>query len=109
MRLLRGISSTLRNSTRAKSTSPSAILQFVQSSIPTLVTKTTIYKDEQTIFTTTDNILNLLTFLKLNSKLRFTQLVDICAVDYPERENRFEVVYHLLSVDHNQRLRVTYN
>ena len=33
-------------------------------------------------------------------------LVDLCGVDYPEREQRFEVVYHLLSLKHNQRIRV---
>jgi NADH-quinone oxidoreductase subunit C len=34
------------------------------------------------------------------------QLVDLCGVDFPEREERFEVVYNLLSIKHNQRLRV---
>ena len=33
-------------------------------------------------------------------------LIDICGVDYPEREARFEVVYHLLSVKYNSRIRV---
>ena len=36
----------------------------------------------------------------------FAQLVDVCGVDYPERPERFEVVYHLLSLRHNTRLRV---
>lgn len=36
----------------------------------------------------------------------FQQLVDICGVDYPERERRFDVVYHLLSFTKNQRIRV---
>ena len=38
--------------------------------------------------------------------LAMTQLIDICGVDYPERPERFEVVYHLLSLRHNWRLRV---
>ena len=33
-------------------------------------------------------------------------LIDICGVDYPERLKRFEVVYNLLSLTHNQRIRV---
>jgi NADH-quinone oxidoreductase subunit C len=33
-------------------------------------------------------------------------LIDICGVDFPEREQRFDVVYHLLSLKHNQRIRV---
>ena len=36
----------------------------------------------------------------------FKELIDITGVDYPEREQRFEVVYHLLSLHHNQRIRV---
>jgi NADH-quinone oxidoreductase subunit C len=36
----------------------------------------------------------------------FKELVDLCGVDYPERERRFEVVYHLLSLKNNQRIRV---
>ncbi|MBY0430201.1 MAG: NADH-quinone oxidoreductase subunit C, partial [Rhodospirillales bacterium] len=36
----------------------------------------------------------------------FKQLMDLCGIDYPQREQRFEVVYHLLSMKHNQRIRV---
>jgi NADH-quinone oxidoreductase subunit C len=45
-------------------------------------------------------------FLKDDANCRFQQLVDICGVDYPEREERFEIVYNLLSVTQNQRVRV---
>ena len=38
--------------------------------------------------------------------LRFNQLIDICGVDYPDRAERFDVVYHLLSMTHNLRLRL---
>ena len=44
--------------------------------------------------------------LKDDPKFRFTQLTDICGVDFPERTPRFEVVYHLLSVKMNYRLRI---
>jgi NADH-quinone oxidoreductase subunit C len=44
--------------------------------------------------------------LRDHPNLLFKELVDICGVDYPERERRFDVVYHLLSLHHNQRLRV---
>ena len=37
---------------------------------------------------------------------QFKQLIDLCGADYPEREARFEVVYHLLSLTHNMRLRI---
>lgn len=39
----------------------------------------------------------------------FKILIDLCGVDYPEREERFEVVYNLLSLKHNRRLRVKVN
>ena len=45
-------------------------------------------------------------FLKTDTGCRFTTLVDITAVDWPEREARFDVVYHLLSMWQNQRIRV---
>ena len=48
----------------------------------------------------------LVTFLRDDQGMLFKELIDVTAVDYPEREQRFEVVYHLLSLHHNQRLRV---
>src|SRR5512135_641593 len=47
-----------------------------------------------------------LTFLRDDANCRFAQLVDLCGADYPERERRFEVVYNLLSLKHNRRIRV---
>ena len=44
--------------------------------------------------------------LRDDPNMLFKELVDICGVDYPEREQRFDVVYHLLSMHHNQRIRV---
>ncbi|MDG2243935.1 MAG: NADH-quinone oxidoreductase subunit C [Rhodospirillaceae bacterium] len=52
------------------------------------------------------SILKVLKFLRDDSNSQFTQLVDICGVDYPEREERFEVVYHLLSMTQNLRVRL---
>lgn len=51
-------------------------------------------------------LVGLLTFLRDNSSAQCKQLIDICGVDYPEREKRFEVVYQLLSLKHNQRVTV---
>ncbi len=47
-----------------------------------------------------------LTWLRDDPQCLFEMLVDICGVDYPERARRFEVVYNLLSLRHNQRIRV---
>ena len=52
------------------------------------------------------HIAGVLTFLRDDPKCQFAVLIDICGVDYPEREKRFEVVYHLLSPRQNQRIRV---
>jgi NADH-quinone oxidoreductase subunit C len=51
-------------------------------------------------------IVRVLTFLRDDVNCQFKQLMDVCGVDYPERERRFEVVYHLLSLTQNQRIRV---
>ncbi|GAB6053669.1 NADH-quinone oxidoreductase subunit C [Magnetospira thiophila] len=53
-----------------------------------------------------DRICKVLTFLRDDSGCLFKQLLDLCGVDHPERENRFEVVYNLLSLVHNRRVRV---
>lgn len=47
-----------------------------------------------------------MTQLRDDSSCGFNQLIDLCGVDYPERVERFDVVYHLLSLRQNQRLRV---
>lgn len=51
-------------------------------------------------------IVKVLTYLRDDPASRFEQIMDITAVDYPDREERFEVVYNLLSLSRNQRIRV---
>ena len=53
-----------------------------------------------------DAIARVLSFLNTDAHCLFQMLVDICGVDYPEREERFEIVYNLLSLKHNVRIRV---
>lgn len=52
------------------------------------------------------SIEKVLKFLRDDSQCRFEIMVDLCGVDYPGRDPRFEVVYNLLSVTNNQRIRV---
>lgn len=52
------------------------------------------------------NIVGLVEFLKTDATCRFTTLVDITGVDYPERAKRFDVVYHFLSMYQNHRIRL---
>jgi NADH-quinone oxidoreductase subunit C len=53
-----------------------------------------------------DRIVDMLRFLRDDAACRFTSLIDICGVDYPQRAERFEVVYHLLSMQQNHRIRI---
>ncbi|MGB0747348.1 MAG: NADH-quinone oxidoreductase subunit C [Magnetospiraceae bacterium] len=53
-----------------------------------------------------DSITKVLIFLRDDTNCLFKQLVDVCGVDYPERDERFEVVYNLLSLTHNLRVRI---
>ena len=65
-----------------------------------------IARGELTIVVPPDKIASVLTTLRQDSQCLFEVLIDICGVDYPEREKRFDVVYHLLSPRHNQRIRI---
>jgi NADH-quinone oxidoreductase subunit C len=61
---------------------------------------------ELTLLAERDHIISLLRFLRDDQQCNFETLIDICGVDYPERSDRFEVVYHLLSMRMNHRIRV---
>lgn len=62
---------------------------------------------DELVFTVKLNKLHgFIEFLKTDEKCLFSQLVLISGVDYPERKERFDVVYNLLSMKHNQRIRV---
>ena len=61
---------------------------------------------ELTLHAESANIVEVLTFLRDDAECRFVCFIDICGADYPEREKRFDVVYHLLSPYKNQRVRV---
>ena len=62
--------------------------------------------DELTVDVAPANIVGLVEFLKSDSNCKFSSLVDITAVDYTERGKRFDVIYHLLSMYRNQRIRL---
>ncbi|WP_027258415.1 NADH-quinone oxidoreductase subunit C [Leisingera aquimarina] len=61
---------------------------------------------ELNIDVTPSNIAGLVEFLKSDQNCKFSSLVDITAVDYPERGKRFDVIYHFLSMYRNQRIRL---
>lgn len=53
-----------------------------------------------------DRIVQVLSFLRDDPLCKFSVLIDICGVDYPSRTKRFDVVYHLLSMHNNMRVRI---
>jgi NADH-quinone oxidoreductase subunit C len=61
---------------------------------------------ELTVSVALDRIIDVLRALRDDPALRFVSIIDICGVDYPSREKRFDVVYHLLSPYRNARIRV---
>lgn len=61
---------------------------------------------ELTIHARREEIVKTIAFLRDDAICRFTTLIDICGADYPEREKRFEVVYHMLSMHLNHRVRI---
>ena len=63
-------------------------------------------RDELSVIVGEESLVSFMTFLRDDSGCSFEQLVDICGVDYPGRKPRFDVVYHLLSLAQNTRLRV---
>ena len=80
--------------------------EYIQNSAPEAVLEVTQDHDELILICARESISRLLTLLRDDSNCLFKVLIDICGADYPERAERFDVVYNLLSLRHNQRIRV---
>jgi len=78
----------------------------IASALPEAIQSTGLAKDELVVRVNRHDVVRVLTFLRDDPNCMFQQLVDICGVDWPEQDERFEVVYNLLSLKHNQRIRV---
>ena len=78
----------------------------VAAALPADVIRSEIVRGELILWVGRPAIVRVLTFLRDDPRMLFKQLVDLCGVDYPERPERFEVVYNLLSLRHNRRVRV---
>lgn len=74
--------------------------------VPQWVKSCEVINGELMITVYSDAIMPMCDFLKNHMGTRCSQLIDITAVDYPDRENRFTVVYNLLSIDLNARIRL---
>ena len=80
--------------------------QHVASVLPDQVMGISIAHDELMVTARAEQIVKVVTFLRDDPMCLFKVLVDICGTDYPERPKRFDVVYNLLSLVHNQRIRI---
>jgi NADH-quinone oxidoreductase subunit C len=78
----------------------------ISSSMTNAIDVQSVVRDELTLNVRADQVLTVLTFLRDDPRCRFTTLIDICGADYPSRTKRFDVVYHLLSMQLNHRVRV---
>lgn len=66
----------------------------------------TVVRDELTMEVTPAALADFVDFLRVDASCRFSTLVDITAIDYPQRPKRFDVVYHFLSMYQNHRIRL---
>lgn len=82
------------------------LANYIKQCLPKYIQSTSLVKDELVLMVPPSGLIPTLSFLKYSSGLLFSQVVDICGVDYPSRPHRFEVVYNLLSIRYNTRIRV---
>lgn len=79
---------------------------YLADRLGTVLTGWQVVLNELTIEVEREKLAEVIASLRDDSRCRFGCLIDICGADYPEREERFDVVYHLLSPWLNQRIRV---
>jgi len=79
---------------------------YIGNAMSDAVFEVRIDREELMVRVQRSHLLELLKFLRDDSNCQFRYLVDIAGVDYPTEDERFEVVYNLLSVKQNQRVRV---
>ena len=83
-----------------------AVGEKLAAAFPQDVLRREVAHDELIVSVRREAIGRVLQFLRDDPGCRFDVLVDICGVDYPERAERLEVVYNLLSLTHNRRIRL---
>ena len=81
----------------------------INSELTTKILSSKIKHDQINICIEDNNLIEVMIFLKTHSSTKFKQLIDITAVDYPERDKRFKMVYLLLSHEKNSRIKIDFN
>ena len=80
--------------------------EHIASALEDAVSRFEVTGSELTVYVPHDRVGETLTFLRDDGLCRYGTLIDIAGVDWPSRERRFDLVYHLLSMRENQRIRV---
>ena len=78
----------------------------IESQLGEAINGASIENGELTLDARRAEIVKVISFLRDDPICKFSSLIDICGVDYPSRERRFDVVYHMLSMAHNTRIRI---
>ena len=81
----------------------------INSELTTKILSSKIKHDQINICIEVNNLIEVMIFLKTHSSTKFKQLIDITAVDYPERDKRFKMVYLLLSHEKNSRIKIEFD
>ena len=81
----------------------------INSELTTKILSSKIKHDQINICIEDNNLVEVMIFLKTHSSTKFKQLIDITAVDYPERDKRFKMVYLLLSHEKNSRIKIEFD
>ena len=81
-------------------------VQKLQEEFPDSVMNVSVFRDETTVIVKKEDILPIARFLHDDRDLLYDYLSDLCCVDFMGREPRFEMVYHLFSMEKNKRLRI---
>ena len=80
----------------------------INSELTTKIKKSEIRHDQLYINIDSEDLIDVTLFIKSNENTKFRQLIDITAVDYPEKNQRFKIVYLFLSHEYNQRIILSY-
>ena len=80
----------------------------INSELTTKINSSRINHEQLEICIEKESLLDVVIFLKKNNLTKFRQLIDITAVDYPEKEKRFKMIYLLLSHENNQRIKIEF-
>tara|TARA_B100000941_G_C28431274_1_gene514356 strand:+ start:156 stop:749 length:594 start_codon:yes stop_codon:yes gene_type:complete len=83
--------------------------KFVNSNLNTKINNSLINHNEIKFMIDSKDLTEVITFLKNNEKTKFKQLIDITAVDYPENDQRFKMIYFFLSHEFNSRVNVEFS